>query len=220
MLVYCIIPAYNEAERIDQVIKDVLPLVDVVLVVDDASTDKTGELVKGTGAHLLRHVINRGQGAALRTGTHYALKQGAEIIIHFDADGQFLASDLPALIDPLKNNLADIVFGSRFLGPKNYMPKTKRYLIMPLARLVNRIFLGVRLTDPQSGLRAFNAEAGRRLNWQEDRMAHCSEILGLSIERGLRIKEVPMTVIYHDFGQRLTGGFKIIKDLFFNKLNN
>ena len=220
MLVYCIIPAYNEAERIDQVIKDVLPLVDVVLVVDDASTDKTGELVKGTGAHLLRHVINRGQGAALRTGTHYALKQGAEIIIHFDADGQFLASDLPALIDPLKNNLADIVFGSRFLGTKNYMPKTKRYLIMPLARLVNRIFLGVRLTDPQSGLRAFNAEAGRRLNWQEDRMAHCSEILGLSIERGLRIKEVPMTVIYHDFGQRLTGGFKIIKDLFFNKLNN
>jgi len=229
MKIYCIIPAYNEANNIGRVIAEVLPLVDKVVVVDDASTDNTVEVAKQAGAQVLKHFINRGQGASLRTGTHYALSVGADIIIHFDADGQFLSSDLPTLLKPLKNNEADIVFGSRFLqtSPKplgegglsiNNIPKTKRYLIMPLAHLVNRVFFGIKLTDPQSGLRAFTAVAGTKLNWREDRMAHCSEILALAHQNHLRIKEVPMTVIYHHFGQRFSGGFKILKDLFLNKL--
>ena len=216
--IYCIIPAYNEAANIAQVIKEVTPLVDVVVVVDDASQDQTAAVAERAGAQVLRHLINRGQGAALRTGTTYALSQGAAIVAHFDADGQFLASDLPALVAPLLNGLADLALGSRFLQTKNYLPLTKHYLIMPLARLVNCLFWGVKLTDPQSGLRAFTATAGRQLNWREDRMAHCSEILGLAVKHKLRITEVPMTVIYHNFGQRFGGGCKILKDLFFNKL--
>jgi len=89
-----------------------------------------------------------------------------------------------------------------------------------LARLINRVFLGVKLTDPQSGLRAFKASVADRLNWREDGKAHCSEILWLAHRHHLRIKEVPMTVIYYRFGQRFSGGLKILKDLFFNRLNH
>jgi glycosyltransferase involved in cell wall biosynthesis len=231
MKIYCIIPAWNEANNIGRVITEVLPLVDKVVVIDDASTDNTAEVAEQAGATVLKHFINRGQGAALRTGTHYALSVGANIIIHFDADGQFRASDLEALTAPLKTNEADIVFGSRFLlaspkslgegkKPGNKMPWTKHYLIMPLATLVNRVFFGIKLTDPQSGLRAFSAKASQQLNWREDRMAHCSEILWLAHHHHLRIKEVPITVIYHDFGQPFSGGFKILKDLFLNKLTH
>ena len=220
MKIVCVIPAYNEALRIGSVIKDVLPLVNSVVVVDDGSNDNTVEVAKQAGAQVLKHFINRGQGASLRTGTHYALSQGADIIIHFDADGQFLASDLPALLEPLKSNEADIVFGSRFLNTENKIPKIKRYLIIPLAHLVNRVFFGIKLTDPQSGLRAFTAEVNAKLNWREDGMAHCSEILALAHQNHLRIKEVPITVIYHHFGQTFSGGFKILKDLFLNKLSH
>lgn len=220
MKVFCVIPAWNEEENIGRVVAEVLLVVDTVLVVDDASADKTAQVAEQARAQVLKHFLNRGQGAALRTGTDYALTQGADIIVHFDADGQFLASDIESLIAPLRAGEAEIVFGSRFLAANNQVPKVKRCLIMPLARLFNRLFLGVKLTDPQSGLRAFSASAGRQLNWQEDRMAHCSEILWLAHRHNLRIKEVPMTVIYHNFGQRLSGGFKILKDLLFNKLSH
>lgn len=220
MKIYCVIPAWNQAKNVGRVVTEVLPLVDMVIVVDDGSVDETAQVAKQAGAFVLKHFINRGQGASLRTGTHYALSVGADIIIHFDSDGQFLASDIKSLIKPLLAHEADIVFGSRFLETKSDIPKAKRYLIMPLAHLVNRVFFGIKLTDPQSGLRAFSAHAGAKLNWQEDRMAHCSEILALAYQNQLRIKEVPMTVIYHHFGQRFSGGFKILKDLFLNKLSH
>lgn len=221
--VVCVIPAFNEADNIATVIKEVSSLVDVVVVVDDASTDATGKIADLSGADVLRLPINRGQGAALRVGSRWAVERGADIIIHFDADGQFRADDLPTLLQPLRRDQADIVFGSRFLpasprsGRGNRMPFSKRWIIMPLARLVN-LFLGIRLSDPQSGLRAFNRVVLKKLLWQEDRMAHCSEILMRAKREKLRIIEVPMTVIYRQYGQKLGGGFKIIKDLIFNKL--
>ena len=220
MKTFCVIPAYNEAKNIEQVIKEVLPAVDAVVVVDDCSTDKTAQAAAAAGAVVLRHLLNRGQGAALRTGTADALDQGAEIIIHFDADGQFSAADLPALTEPLRTGEAEIVFGSRFLKKGNVLPAAKRYLIMPTARLINRLFFGVKLTDPQSGLRALTAAAARCLSWREDRMAHCSEILWRAHRLHLKIKEVPMTVSYRRFGQSAGGGWKILKDLFINKLSN
>lgn len=221
--VICVIPAFNEAENISAVIKSVLEKGYAAVVVDDFSLDDTAPKAQAAGAVVLRHLFNRGQGAALRTGSRWAMERGANIIIHFDADGQFLASDLPALIKPLQDKQADIVFGSRFLPAggtgkrQNKMPFSKRWIIMPLARFVNRC-LGLRLSDPQSGLRAFQAEAFSRLAWQEDRMAHCSEILMLAKANHLRLAEVPMTVIYKQYGQKLSGGFKILKDLLLNKL--
>ena len=219
---YCVIPAYNEEKNIVPVVEKILPLVGKVIVVDDCSRDgmvsrlednfQNGEIV------ILKHLLNRGQGAALKTGTEFALLEGAEIIVHFDADGQFLAEDIETITRPIRKKEAEIVFGSRFLGKESNIPWSKKNIIMPFARLINKIFLGVRLTDPQSGFRAMSARAARKIDWRQDRMAHCSEILFEATNSGLPVKEVPITVIYHDFGQKFSGGFKIIKELMLGSL--
>jgi glycosyltransferase involved in cell wall biosynthesis len=213
-----VIPAYNEAEHLAAVVKAVLAVVDTVVVVDDCSKDQTSQVARQAGAHVLRFMINRGQGAALRAGTHWALEQGADIIVHFDADGQFRPQDIKPALVPIVKGQADVVFGSRFLDNQTAMPWTKKQVIMPLARLVNRIFFGVRLSDPQSGFRVLSASAATRLNWRQDRMAHCSEILALTHRLGLRVQEVPIKVIYHEYGQKIGGGFKIMADLFLKHL--
>ena len=219
MKVTVVIPAYNEEKGIAQVIAEVKSVVDDVIVVDDCSRDHTYQIAKQAGAISLRHIINRGQGAALRTGTRCALEGGADIIVHFDADGQFLVEDIAKVVAPLIAGEADVVFGSRFLDNSTRMPVIKKKLIMPLARLVNFWFLGVKMTDPQSGFRAFTRQVGLKLKWHQDRMAHCSEILSLVVRNHWCIKEVPITVIYREFGQNLFGGFKILSDLLIKKIN-
>ena len=89
---------------------------------------------------------------------------------------------------------------------------------MPLEKLTNKVFLNINMTDPQSGFRAMSARAARRLDWRQDRMAHCSEILAEAAASGLKIKEVPITVIYRGFGQRMGSGIKILKELFIGAL--
>lgn len=220
MKIICIIPAYNEAENIVAVINSVKPLIDEVIVIDDCSNDDTFLLAKQQGIIALKHIINLGQGAALKTGTKYAIRENADIIIHFDADGQFLASDIKTVIEPLINNQADIVFGSRFINKQDNiaMPVMKRCVLMPLARLINKLFFNINLTDPQSGFRAMTKLAAKKIDWQQDRMAHCSEILCQVVKHNLRIKEVPIKIIYNNFGQRFSGGVKILVDLFLAKL--
>lgn len=214
----CVIPAYNEAEHIAEVIRRVRPFVDEIVVVDDCSRDATSELARQAGARVLRHPINRGQGAALQTGNDYALRHGAEIIVHFDADNQFQAEEIPALIKPIEDGAAEAVLGSRFLSKKSDLPAFKRQVIMPLARLVNRLFYDIRLSDPQSGFRVLSRAAALQIRIKNDGMAHCSEILHQLFERKIRTVEVPITVIYHEFGQNISGGFKIIKDLAIKKI--
>jgi glycosyltransferase involved in cell wall biosynthesis len=217
--VFCIIPAFNEEKNILEVINSVKPYVSEIVVVDDGSDDGTAHIVEAShGAFLLRHIVNRGQGAALETGTRYALMKGADIIVHFDADGQFLAEEIKDMIEPIKRGEADAVFGSRFLEKESGMPLFKKNIIMPLARLANLIFLGVKLTDPQSGFRALSREAAKKIRIKQDGMSHCSEILYKARKENLRVKEIPITVIYHDFGQRFSGGFKILKELFLGRL--
>ncbi|MDD4901041.1 MAG: glycosyltransferase family 2 protein [Patescibacteria group bacterium] len=230
MTIFCVIPAYNEAKTIKAVASEIKPLVDKVVVVDDGSTDQTYELAKSAGVDVLRHIINRGQGAALRTGTGYSLSQGAEIIVHFDADGQFLSEDIAKIVEPIESGRAEVVFGSRFLPvlndakesnrPGRGMPFVKKYFIMPLARAVNGIFFKIDLTDPQSGFRAMTASAARKISWQQDRMAHCSEIMLMVKKNNLPVAEVPIKVIYRNFGQNFLGGFRILKDLFIAMLVN
>jgi glycosyltransferase involved in cell wall biosynthesis len=212
-----IIPAYNEARHITAVITGLVQAYPhaLIVVVDDCSADDTYALAKAAGATVLRHVVNRGQGAALRTGTRYALNQGARTIAHFDADGQFHAHDIARAVAVLESGEADVVFGSRFLADSRAnMPRAKRYIIMPLAQLFNR-GLGVRLSDPQAGFRAFTASAAARITWQHDKMAHCSEIQHVVFAQRLRVQEIPITVTYHEYGQRFSGGFKIISDILF-----
>jgi glycosyltransferase involved in cell wall biosynthesis len=219
MKICCVIPAYNETKYLPQVITELKDLVDEVIVVDDCSGDNTFELAIRSGALTARHRLNRGQGAALRTGTNLALDRGADIIVHFDADGQFRTQDIKQVIQPLLNKQADMVLGSRFLDTSTKMPYFKRVVIMRLARLFN-LLLGVRLTDPQSGFRALSRSSAQKLHWSQDRMAHCSEILNLAHDLNFKIVEVPITVIYREFGQKISGGFKIIFDLVIAKLAN
>lgn len=220
MKISCVIPAYNEAKHIGLVISKLRPFVNEIIVVDDASSDGTSFEAKKTEAIVVRHIINRGQGAALRTGTTLALERGADIIIHFDGDDQFQASEIPEMIEPLLSGRADAVLGSRFLSKKSNLPLFKRKFIMPLARLINRLFFKIILSDPQSGFRALSRQSALNLRIQNDGMAHCTEIIYQLFRNKNRIVEVPIKVVYHEYGQKLSGGFKIIKDLLIQKLIN
>lgn len=219
MSIWCVIPAFNVSRQLPAVISALKELGLNMVVVNDGSRDYTGAVAEKCDIPVLHHIVNRGQGAALKTGTEFALDSGADIIVHFDGDGQFQASDIAEVIKPLQSGEADIVFGSRFLTNTTKMPWFKRHIIMSLARTVNHWLLDIHLTDPQSGFRAFTKEAASRLDWQQDRMAHCSEILVMAHRQGLRITEVPITVRYTEFGQRLGGGLKILKELWLTSLN-
>lgn len=218
--VFCIIPAFNEEKTIETVIKDVKPFVDKIIVVDDCSSDKTYNLAKKQDIIVLKHLVNRGQGAALQTGNQYAINNGADIIVHFDADGQFIAKEILDLVEPIKKRQAQAVFGSRFMDKKSDIPWFKKSIIMPLARLVNKVLFNINLSDPQSGFRAIEKEALKNIIIENDGMAHASEILFKAHKNKLIIKEVPTSVIYHDFGQRFSGGIRIIKDLILTKIIN
>ncbi|MEI6378403.1 MAG: glycosyltransferase family 2 protein [Candidatus Falkowbacteria bacterium] len=218
MKVYVVIAAYNEEENIAAVVRSVLAVADKVVVVDDCSHDRTGRAASEAGAEVLSFVVNRGQGAALRAGTRWALADGADVIVHFDADGQFRAEDIPLSVEPIVAGRAEVVLGSRFLNAATKMPNTKRYLIMPLARFINELAGGIRLTDPQSGFRVMSAATASRLEWRQDRMAHCTEILALISEHQFKVEEVPITVLYHGYGQRMADGYKIVFDLILKRL--
>jgi len=224
MKVYCVIPAYNEEKNIKKVIEDVKGKVDKIIIVDDCSFDKTYEISKRQNVVVLRHIVNRGQGAALQTGNTYALNDGADIMVHFDADGQFLVEEIKDLVEPITQGEADIVFGSRFLEKKSDIPKFKKIIILPLAKLVNKIILGVNLSDPQSGFRAMNSKALKTIRIDNDGSAHCSEIIYKTFKSELKLKETPITVIYKDFGKSIfagrgrgSSGLDIIKDLILGK---
>ncbi len=219
MKIFVIVPAYNEEKRIGEVLKSLAGLPYQVVVVDDASSDRTYQIASDYPVDLIRHELNRDQGAALQTGNQYALSQGADIIVHFDGDGQFLAEEIETMIRPLVAEDYDIVFGSRFLGKKSRLPWFKEHILFALARLVNRVFLGIKNTDPQNGFRAMTSQAAQKIIIEQDGKAHCSEIMAKAYEYKLKIKEIPVTVIYRDFGQGFSGGLKILKDILFTKLS-
>jgi polyprenyl-phospho-N-acetylgalactosaminyl synthase len=221
MKTVAIIPAYNEGPRIKNAINDIKPHVDAVIVVDDCSDDDTYIAARDQGVHVLRHIVNRGQGAALQTGTDYALNNlGAEIIVHFDADGQMVGEEARGLIDLIEKDEADIVLGSRFLGRTIEMP-LKRYFTLKLALLFTIIVSGLYLTDTHNGYRALSKKAANALRISLDRSAHASEILDLIKVKKLRHKEHPVTIRYTQDtlkkGQSFSSSFTIVKDLVRNK---
>ncbi|MEA3398749.1 MAG: glycosyltransferase family 2 protein [Patescibacteria group bacterium] len=225
--IFCIIPAYNEEKSIIQAINNVKPLVDGIVVVDDGSVDNTAALAARQGVVVLKHLINRGQGAALETGNNYS-RDRADVIVHFDADGQFDHREIADIIQPIVDQECDIVFGSRFLGKKSNMPLFKKNIIMPIARLMNYLIIGKsNLTDPQNGFRAMSRKTALLLEINNDGSAHCSEIIQQTIKNKIRYKEIPVTITYSNFGQNIfkgkgrgMGGFQIIKDLLFSKFIN
>jgi len=128
--VFIVIAAFNEEHAISDVLKGLsrAGYKDIV-VVDDGSKDKTAEIARANGAYVVRHVINRGQGAALATGMAYALKNDADIIVHFDADGQQRAEDIAAMISPIKRNEVDVTLGSRFIKKGSNVPFMRKFFL-------------------------------------------------------------------------------------------
>lgn len=217
MNIFVIIPAYNEEDNIVQAIKDVGQYAGggKIIVVDDGSEDRTKSLAKEAGVFVLRHFINRGQGAALKTGTDFALAKGADIIVHFDADGQHQAKDIVKMIEPIEKGEADIVLGSRFLTKeaKSKIPWMKRVIILPLARFFTYYTTGLRLTDVHNGWRALSKEGAEAIQLTQDRMAHNSEIYAEIKRLNLKHKEVAVDIAYKEYGQGFFDGLLIIKDL-------
>ncbi|MDA0207943.1 MAG: glycosyltransferase family 2 protein [bacterium] len=217
MKIVAVIPAFNEEKRLGAALLSASPHVDEIVVVDDCSQDKTGCVARHFGAHVLTHLVNRGQGAALQTGMDYAQqKLKADIVVHFDADGQMRGDEIPGMVDPIQKGEADVVLGSRYLGVAESMPLFRK-IFMRVATLFTRIVSGVSVTDTHNGFRALSAFAIERIEFSLDRMAHASEIYELISAHDLTYVERPVTIRYTDEtlekGQSLTGAFSIVKDL-------
>ncbi|HOZ37113.1 MAG TPA: glycosyltransferase family 2 protein [bacterium] len=215
-----VVPVYNEnPEKLAQVLSNLKNYVDDIVVVDDGSAIAISNFqFPISNLTLLRHEINRGQGAALQTGTDFAVQNGAEIIIHFDSDGQHNPEDIPALIKPIEEGRVDFVFGSRYLSENNNIPWTKKHLLHPLARLVNYLFTGLKLSDAHNGLRAFRADIADQIQLTQDRMAHATEIMRLVKQNKIRYTEVAVRIDYHRYGQGFKGGLKVIRELLTGKI--
>lgn len=193
-----VIPAFNEAESIRAVVESVVDCGFETVVVDDGSDDATTRRARAGGATVLQHVINRGYGAALTTGSEWALQKGYDIIVHFDADGQHDAREIAALIEPIRSGETDATIGSRFLGESRSMPWSRK-LAIKLAIQFTRILSGILLTDAHNGFRAFSSTALQSLGCREDGMAYASEVVEKMARRHLRLQEVPVTVTYTDY---------------------
>jgi glycosyltransferase involved in cell wall biosynthesis len=199
--IFVVVPAYNEAEAIGGVLEELRRTGATVVVVDDCSSDATAAIARAAGATVLRHAVNRGQGAALQTGIRYALARDAEIIVTFDSDGQHDAGDLAALVAPIRDGRAEVVLGSRFLEPRSAVPPARR-LLLKLAVVFTRLTSGLHVTDAHNGLRALSRRAAASIDIRLDRMAHASELMD-QIRRGrLPYAEVAVGVRYTPYARR------------------
>ncbi len=218
---YIVLAAFNEEQVIGDVVDELKQVYDHVIVVDDCSTDQTARVAARAGAKVLRHLVNRGQGAALQTGITYSLRCQAAQIVTFDSDGQHRVEDIPNLLAPILWGRADIVLGSRFLGATENMPPARRILIKA-AVLFTRITARIAVTDAHNGMRAFSRQAAQRLCLRMDRMSHASEILDQIRDMELPYIEQPVTIRYTRYsctkGQSSLNAFRIVLDYFFRKI--
>jgi glycosyltransferase involved in cell wall biosynthesis len=217
---WIVIPAFNEAAVIGEVIAGVRSVFDHVVCVDDGSTDGTGDIALRAGAHLVRHPVNLGQGAAIQTGVEYARRQpGAQIFATFDADGQHRVKDVAAMVARLRADDVDVVIGTRFAADNggSRPPFLKRIVLQTAARLSRR---GRRLglTDTNNGLRVFNKTVADGLNITLSGMSHANEFVLLIAENHWRVAEEPVEVLYTEYskskGQPLLNGVNIVFDGF------
>lgn len=218
---WVVIPAYNEGSVIADVIAEVRSVYPRVVLVDDGSSDDTAGHARAAGAMVVRHPINLGQGAALQTGIEFALRNGAEYVATFDADGQHDINDVPPMAEMLREKGLDVVLGSRFIGKVVGM-KFGRRLLLYAAVVFTRVTTGMKLTDAHNGLRVFTRAGVSRICLCHNRMAHASEILEQIASSKLRYAEYGNTVRYTDYsmakGQRASNAINIVVDLALDRI--
>ena len=219
--VFVVMPAFNEARGIADVVRHVLERFPRVVVVDDGSRDDTVQQARAAGAQVVRHPVNLGQGAALQTGMRWALESGARWIVTFDSDGQHDADDALRMVSFARERALDVVFGSRFLGSTEGMPASRR-LLLRVALVFQRLSTGMKLTDVHNGLRVLSREAASRIELRQNRMAHASEFVSQVAALGLRFDEAPVTIRYSEYslakGQSSLGAIHILFDLLLARL--
>lgn len=214
---WLVIPVYNEGQVIADVVEQALKVFPHIVCVDDGSRDDSVERILSTGAHLVSHPVNLGQGAALQTGLSYALAQpGAEYFVTFDADGQHQTGDAEKLVALLQEDAADVVLGSRFIEQNDQVPLLKR-VVLRTAATISPTARRLKLTDSHNGLRGLNRKAALRMRITMNGMAHASEIVGQLARSDLRVAEIPVDILYTDYsrakGQSLLNGVNILFDI-------
>ncbi|MFH0870084.1 MAG: glycosyltransferase family 2 protein [archaeon] len=219
--IFFIIPAYNEGKSIGRVVRELKKAgYSNIVVIDDGSTDNTFSEAKKQNIFALQHIINRGQGASLKTGIDFALRQGADILVTFDSDGQHRVEDLPAMLKPVMDGEVDVTLGSRFLK-KTDMPFGRRILLKGSV-VVQWIFYGVKLSDAHNGFRVLSRKAAQRIEIDADRMEHASEILEEIVRKKIEFREVPVIIRYTGYSMQkghgsFLGAVKILAKMIIRK---
>ena len=217
---WLVIPVYNEAAVIGRVVAEARETFPHVVCVDDDSTDGSGARAAEAGAVVVTHPYNLGQGAALQTGFDFALRHtDARYIVTFDADGQHRVVDAVAMLERAREEDLAVVFGSRFLDDRTKPGLLKR-LVLKTAVWVTNMSTGMKLTDAHNGLRVIRRDAAAKIDLEQNRMAHATEIV-LQIGRTrLPWAEHPVEIIYTDYskakGQSLFNSVNILWDLVVN----
>ena len=195
MKIIVTIPAYNEEKSIVRVIKNIKEVMNQnnydykILVVDDGSNDKTSEIAKNCGAVVYRHPKNYGLAETFKTEIEHALKLNADIIVHIDADGQYLPKEIPRLIKEVKNGY-DLVLGSRFKGKIKYMSLIKRTGNIAFSKVISQL-TGLKISDGQTGFRVFTKRVAREVPIISDH-TYTQEQIIRGVKQKFRIKEVPV----------------------------
>jgi glycosyltransferase involved in cell wall biosynthesis len=212
--VWLIIPVFNEEPVIGDVVREARGTFPNIVCVDDGSRDNSADRIRSAGAHLVRHPVNLGQGAAIQTGVEYARgKPGARYFVTFDADGQHQVEDVVAMLERLRAEDVDIVVGTRFHGDTSHIPWVKRLILKTVVMLSPRTRrLG--LTDAHNGLRVFNRTVAEQMNITLNGMSHASEIVEMIDRYRWRVAEEPVTILYTDYsmakGQSVINGVNIL----------
>lgn len=202
-----LIPAYNEQATIADVIQKTKPFVDKILVINDGSTDATKQVSIQAGAEVIDNIVNRGLGQTMKRGYEEALRQGADIVVQLDADGQYLAKEIPLLIQPILENEADLVLGSRLENIQYKMPTFKKIGNKAFSSVL-RMLTGADVADGQTGFRAMRQEV-LETTMPNNKYTYTQEMIIKAAKEGWRIKSVPIT-----FVERAAGDSRLISHPF------
>jgi len=189
------IPAYNEEKNIASIITKLKKITDSIIVCDDGSSDMTSEIAKNLGAIVISHKKNMGYGVAINSIFQKSREMKSDLLVTFDADGQHRVEDIEKVVGPIKNNDADLVIGSRFLDKKSDIPNYRKIGIKVITQVTNAS-IKKKLTDSQSGFRAYNQRVLSQISPSDMGMGISTEILIKASSKGLRITEVPITILY------------------------